>query len=94
MDRAEPAARRTTLQQALGNRAGRLQEAQYDALIVAQYDTPEALLDASEVRLEKVLQAPGAVDAVLAWQKETKAGGTVLPSVHVAHAVSPHPRAV
>ncbi len=60
------------LKTTLGSRSARLTEQEYIKLIVEGYDSPEALLDARDKSLEAILARQGAVDAVLAWQAESK----------------------
>ena len=56
----------------LGLRSTRLTEQHYIDLIEQGFDTPEALLDASNESLDDILVRRGAVDAVRAWQAEKK----------------------
>ena len=56
----------------LGSRSARLTEQDYTNLIEQGFDCPEALLDARDKSLEAILVRQGAVDAVLAWQAESK----------------------
>lgn len=60
------------LKAALDLRSERLTEKDYVNLIEQGFDTPEALLDARDKSLEAILGCKGAVDAVLAWQAESK----------------------
>ncbi len=64
-----------TLKAALGSRAARLTEQDYSNLVEQGFDSPEALLDARDKSLEAMLVRRGAVDAVLAWQAESKPNG-------------------
>ena len=61
-----------TLKATLGSRSTRLTEQDYINLIEQGFDSPEALLDARDKSLEAILVRRGAVDAVLAWQAESK----------------------
>lgn len=60
------------LKATLGSRSERLTEKDYVSLIEQGFDSPEALLDARDKSLEAILVHKGAVDAVLAWQAESK----------------------
>ena len=60
------------LKASLGSRSERLTEKDYIHLIEQGFNSPEALLDARDKSLEDVLVRKGAVDAVLAWQAESK----------------------
>ena len=60
------------LKATLGSRSERLTEKDYVSLIDQGFDSPEALLDARDKSLEAILVRKGAVDAVLAWQAESK----------------------
>ena len=60
------------LKSSLGSRSERLTETDYVNLIEQGFDSPEALLDARDKSLEAILVRKGAVDAVLAWQAESK----------------------
>lgn len=62
-----------TLKTTLGLRSARLTEQDYSNLIEQGFDSTEALLDARDKSLEAILVRHGAVDAVLAWQAESKA---------------------
>ncbi len=64
-----------TLKAALGLRSARLTEQDYSNLIEQGFDSPEALLDAQDKSLEAILVRRGAVDAVLAWQADSKPDG-------------------
>ena len=59
----------------IGSRSARLTEQDYSNLIEQGFDSPEALLDAQGKSLEAILVRLGAVDAVLAWQAESKPSG-------------------
>ena len=61
-----------TLKATLGSRSARLTEQDYLNLVEQGFDSPEALLDARDKSLEAILVRRGAVDAVLAWQAESK----------------------
>ena len=61
-----------TLKVALPSRSARLTEQDYINLIEQGFESPEALLDARDKSLEAILVCRGAVDAVLAWQAESK----------------------
>ena len=60
------------LKSSLASRSERLTETDYVNLIEQGFDSPEALLDAWDKSLEAILVRKGAVDAVLAWQAESK----------------------
>lgn len=60
------------LKATLGSRSARLTEQDYINLIEQGFDCPEALLDARDKSLEAILVRQGAVDAVLAWQADSK----------------------
>lgn len=60
------------LKTALGSRSCRLTEQDCINLIKQGLDSREALLDARDKSLEAILAHRGAVDAVLAWQAESK----------------------
>ena len=63
-----------TLKATLGSRSTRLTEQDYSNLIEQGFDSPEVSLDARDKSLEAILDnvRRGAVDAVLAWQAESK----------------------
>ena len=61
-----------TLKATLGSRPTRLTDQDYINLIKQGFDPQEALLDARDTSLEDILVRHGAVDAVLAWQAESK----------------------
>ena len=56
----------------LGSRSERLTEQDHIHLIEQGFDNSEALLNALDESLEDNLVRKGAVDAVLAWQAESK----------------------
>ena len=60
------------LKATLGSRSARLTEQDYTDLIEQGFDSPQALLDARDKSLEAILVRKGAVEAMLAWQAESK----------------------
>ena len=61
-----------TLKATLGSRSAHLTEQDYSNLIEQGLNSPEALLGARDKSFEAILVRRGAVDAVLAWQAESK----------------------
>ena len=61
-----------TLRAALGSQSTRLTEQNFIDLAKQGFYSPEALLGAQEKSLDAILVRRGVVDAVLAWQAESK----------------------